>query len=93
MLRPMKTLVVAALLVSAAAAATHGAEETQNASPMPSQTMDGQGGMMGMMEMMGQMNEMMATCTKMMQVMMDGSAPGMHEDPEMEMPATPEDDG
>ena len=90
MLRAMKVVVVTALLVSAAAVVTHGAEETQKALPTPSLMMDGQG---GMMEMMGQMNEMMATSTQMMQSMLGGSAPGMNEEPDMEMPATPEDDG
>ncbi len=52
--------------------------------------MDDEGGMMGMME---KMNEMMATCTQMMKGMRGGSSPGMHEGPEMETPATPEDDG
>ncbi len=91
MYRALKTIAVAALLVSAAAA-TYSAE-TQDAAPMESPMLDAEGGMMSMMGMMEQMNEMMATCTQMMKGMMGGSSPGMQERPEMEMPATPEDDG
>ena len=79
MYRALKTIAVAALLVSAAAA-TYSAE-TQDAAPMESPMLDAEGGMMSMMGMMEQMNEMMATCTQMMKGMMGGGFPGRFPGP------------
>jgi hypothetical protein len=100
MLRSTKTFAAAAAFAAGLAAAPlHAQDSTESGSGAMMEGggmmgQDGAGGMMGqenagMMNMMTQMNEMMTTCNKMMQAMMDGSGKDMPGSQD----ATPEKDG
>lgn len=63
---------------------------TMNGGMMGRNGSNGTMGQDGMAGMMSQMNEMMGTCNKMMQAMMEDSGKGTSGDPK---DATPQDDG
>ena len=91
MRRSTKTFAAAAAFAGLATMPIHAQDPKESGSGATMEGgMMGQGGMAGMMNMMTQMNEMMTTCNRMMQAMMDDSGrdvPGTSRD------ATLEDDG